>query len=257
RLFLISPSCPSSPFSSPSTSSASSPSPPLSLPHPLSHSTHPSLLLFPSLSPLPFSPALSLALSLPPPFPLPLSPPRPQDTVNSHRGRHYFRNCAIFGHVDFIYGRHGAAVFDRCRIVPVPRPENNSPATIATHGGDTASKREGGFVFYRCWIARISQRVTAHLGRPWRSHARVVYMYSYLSDAVLPEGWAPWPGENYGPRAFLGEYQNTGPGAGTSGRVTWARPGLLNEAQVAPFMPEAFIRGSRWVRRTPVEIVYP
>ncbi|CAI7933139.1 unnamed protein product [Closterium sp. NIES-54] len=180
-----------------------------------------------------------------------------QDTVNSHRGRHYFRNCAIYGHVDFIYGRHGAAVFDRCRIIPVPRPENNSPATIATHGGDTAARREGGFIFYRCLVARISQRVSTYLGRPWRSHARVVYMYSHLSNAVLPEGWAPWPGENFGPRAFLGEYQNTGPGAWTGGRVRWARPGLLNETQVAPFMPEAFIRGSRWVRRTPVEIVYP
>ncbi|CAI5537418.1 unnamed protein product [Closterium sp. Naga37s-1] len=180
-----------------------------------------------------------------------------QDTVNSHRGRHYFRSCAIFGHVDFIYGRHGAAVFDRCRIAPIPRPGKNGAATIATHGGDTASRREGGFVFYRCWITGVTPTVKAYLGRPWRSHARVVYMFSYLSAAIVPEGWAPWPGENFGPRVFLGEYRNTGPGAWTSGRVRWARPGLLNETQVAPFMPEAFIRGSRWVRRTPVEIVYP
>ncbi|CAI5473145.1 unnamed protein product [Closterium sp. Yama58-4] len=179
-----------------------------------------------------------------------------QDTLNAHRGRQYYRNCAIYGHVDFIYGRHGAAVFDRCRIVPIPRPETNSPATIATHGGDSAATSEGGFIFYRCWIARISERVTTYLGRPWRPHARVVYMYSYLSNAVVPEGWAPWPGKSFGPMAFLGEYRNTGPGAWTGGRVRWARPGLLNATQVAPFMPEAFIQGSRWVRRTPVEIVY-
>ncbi|CAI5499950.1 unnamed protein product, partial [Closterium sp. Naga37s-1] len=180
-----------------------------------------------------------------------------QDTLNSHRGRQYYRNCAIYGHVDFIYGRHGAAVFDRCRIVPLARPGENGAATIATHGGETRSKREGGFVFYRCWIAGNAPGVTVYLGRPWRAHARAVYMFSYLSNAVLPEGWVPWPGESFGPKAFLGEYQNTGPGAGMSGRARWVRPGLLSEAQVAPFMPEAFIRGSRWVGKTPVEIVYP
>ncbi|CAI5505248.1 unnamed protein product [Closterium sp. Naga37s-1] len=180
-----------------------------------------------------------------------------QDTLNSHRGRQYYRNCAISGHVDFIYGRHGAAVFDRCRIVPLKRPGENGAATIATHGGETRSKREGGFIFYRCWIAANAPGVTVYLGRPWRAHARVVYMFSYLSNAVLPEGWVPWPGEGFGPKAFLGEYQNTGPGAGMSGRARWVRPGLLSEAQVAPFMPEAFIRGSRWVGKSPVEIVYP
>ncbi|CAI5482431.1 unnamed protein product [Closterium sp. Yama58-4] len=180
-----------------------------------------------------------------------------QDTLNAHRGRQYYRNCAIYGHVDFIYGRHGAAVFDRCRIIPVARPGENGPATIATHGGETRSKREGGFVFYRCWIAANAPGVAVYLGRPWRARARVVYMFSYLSSAVLPEGWVPWPGENFGPKAFLGEYQNRGPGAGMSGRARWVRPGLLSEAQAGPFMPEAFIRGSRWVRSTPVEIVYP
>ncbi|GJP49871.1 hypothetical protein CLOM_g9030 [Closterium sp. NIES-68] len=180
-----------------------------------------------------------------------------QDTVNAHRGRQYYRNCAIFGHVDFIFGRHGAAVFDRCRITPIQRPGKSSPATIATHGGDSPSKREGGFVFYRCWIASAPRGVKAYLGRPWRAHARVVYMLSYLSDAILPEGWVPWPGEDFGSKLFLGEYRNVGPGAGTSERVSWARPGLLDETDAASYMPDVFIRARRWVRRTPLDIKYP
>ncbi|CAI5537417.1 unnamed protein product [Closterium sp. Naga37s-1] len=79
-----------------------------------------------------------------------------QDTLNAHQGRQYYRNCAMFGHVDFIYGRHGAAVFDRCRIAPIPRPGQTSPAIIATHGGESLSKREGGFVFYRCMVSGVT-----------------------------------------------------------------------------------------------------
>ncbi|CAI5942215.1 unnamed protein product [Closterium sp. NIES-65] len=79
-----------------------------------------------------------------------------QDTLNAHQGRQYYRNCVIFGHVDFIYGRRGAAVFDRCRIAPIPRPGQTSPAIIATHGGESLSLREGGFVFYRCMVAGVT-----------------------------------------------------------------------------------------------------
>ncbi|CAI7740959.1 unnamed protein product [Closterium sp. NIES-54] len=193
----------------------------------------------------------------PSPLPLPLPLPFPQDTLNAHQGRQYYRNCAIYGHVDFIYGRRGAAVFDRCRIAPIPRPGQTSSAIIATHGGESLSLREGGFVFYRCMVAGVTPGLTAYLGRPWFPHARVIYMFSYLSKTILPEGWAEWPGEVFGPTSFLGEYRNIGPGAGVSGRARWVRPGLLNAMQVAPFMPEAYIRGSRWVGRTPLEIVYP
>ncbi|CAI5489988.1 unnamed protein product [Closterium sp. Naga37s-1] len=79
-----------------------------------------------------------------------------QDTLNAHQGRQYYRNCAIYGHVDFIYGRQGAAVFDRCRIAPIPRPGQTSSAIIATHGGKSLSLREGGFVFYRCMVAGVT-----------------------------------------------------------------------------------------------------
>src|SRR5215211_7939627 len=38
-----------------------------------------------------------------------------QDTVFINRGRHYFENCYVAGHVDFIFGA-ATAFFERCHI---------------------------------------------------------------------------------------------------------------------------------------------
>ena len=60
-----------------------------------------------------------------------------------------------------------------------------------------------------------------YLGRPWRAHARTVFIRTVMSDAVQPEGWHNWdrPERELTSRYF--EYANTGPGAATAGRVGW------------------------------------
>ncbi|KMZ76432.1 pectin methylesterase, family CE8 [Zostera marina] len=40
----------------------------------------------------------------------------------------------------------------------------------------------------------VHRTVKSYLGRPWKKYARTVYLQSYISGTVDPEGWMPWRG---------------------------------------------------------------
>ncbi|MBA0691588.1 hypothetical protein Goari_009208, partial [Gossypium aridum] len=58
----------------------------------------------------------------------------------------------------------------------------------------TAQRRESpsedtGFTFLGCKITGVR---SALLGRPWGAYSRVVFALSYMSGAILPQGWDDW-----------------------------------------------------------------
>lgn len=67
--------------------------------------------------------------------------------------------------------------------------------SIAVGGGAiTAQRRESaeedtGFAFLGC---KITGTGTTVLGRPWGPYSRVVWVSSYMSSAIQPEGWNDW-----------------------------------------------------------------
>lgn len=61
-------------------------------------------------------------------------------------------------------------------------------------GAITAQRRQSpsedtGFTFLGCKVTGVK---TALLGRPWGPYSRVVFAFSYMSGAILPEGWDDW-----------------------------------------------------------------
>ena len=66
-----------------------------------------------------------------------------QDTILANRGRHYFVDCYIAGHVDFIFGG-ATAFFERCHIHCL----RNGYITAAS----TPTEQSFGFVFSHCKI---------------------------------------------------------------------------------------------------------
>ena len=102
-----------------------------------------------------------------------------QDTVLVNRGRHYFVDSYIEGSVDFIFGA-ATAYFDRCRIHVL----RDGYITAAS----TAEDVRHGFVFRDSKITG-EPGVKAYLGRPWRSHAKTVFLGAEMSATVRPEGW--------------------------------------------------------------------
>lgn len=144
-----------------------------------------------------------------------------QDTVLVNRGRQYFEQCDIAGHVDFIFG--GATVFfETCHIHCL----RDGYITAAS----TPDNQRYGFVFANCRITG-EPGVKTYLGRPWRAHAAVMFLHTEMSEVVRPEGWHNWQRPDREKTARYAEYRSTGPGARPSARVTWARPLTDGEAR--------------------------
>ena len=142
-----------------------------------------------------------------------------QDTILVNRGRHYFENCYIEGHVDFIFG--GATCwFERCKIHCL----RDGYITAAS----TPDTNQYGYVFSNCEITGVTGAKT-YLGRPWRDFAAVAFLNTTMSEVVRPEGWNNWGKPEREKTTRYAEFGSTGAGANNSKRVKWAKP--LNAAE--------------------------
>lgn len=145
-----------------------------------------------------------------------------QDTILANRGRQYFTNCFIAGHVDFIFGA-AISFFDNCEI----RCLKNGYITAAS----TPEEQPFGFVFSKCAITGETPEVRTYLGRPWRIHASTSFLNTKMSDVVRPEGWHDWNKPEAKETVRYSEFNSTGPGADPKARVTWARQLTASEAR--------------------------
>jgi pectinesterase len=158
-----------------------------------------------------------------------------QDTILVNRGRHYFENCYIEGHVDFIFG--GATCwFERCHIHCL----RDGYITAAS----TPDTNAHGYVFNRCEITG-APGVKTYLGRPWRDFAATIFMNCKLSEVVRPEGWHNWGKPAREQTTRYAEFNNTGPGADSGQRVRWARP-LTPAAAAAITLPRVLGGADGW-----------
>lgn len=154
-----------------------------------------------------------------------------QDTVLVNRGRHYFEECYIEGHVDFIFGG-ATAYFENCHIHCL----RDGFVTAAS----TPPQQSCGLVFRRCRVTG-EPGVRTYLGRPWRPHAMTVFLECDLGAVVRPEGWHNWGDPSREATVRYGEYANRGPGADRSRRVPWARELTAEEAGL--LTPEQVLAG--------------
>ncbi|XWS70141.1 hypothetical protein CRYUN_Cryun03dG0023700 [Craigia yunnanensis] len=128
------------------------------------------------------------------------------------------------GTVDFIFG-NAAAVFQNCGI-HARRPNPGQRNMVTAQGHDYANHNTG-IVIQKCRIGATSDLLavkgnfSSYIGRPWKLYSRTVIMQSVISDIIQPAGWVEWDRDFALDTLTYREYQNTGPGAGTSKRVTW------------------------------------
>jgi pectinesterase len=163
-----------------------------------------------------------------------------QDTILLNRGRQYFENCYITGHVDFIFGA-ATAFFENCRLHIL----RDGYITAAS----TPPQQPFGFVFSHCKITAASPTVRTFLGRPWRPYASTVFLNTEMSEVVRPEGWNNWSQPDREKTSRYAEFRSTGPGANTGARVKWARK--LSEAEAKAITLEKVLGGlDRWNPKT-------
>jgi len=152
-----------------------------------------------------------------------------QDTILLNRGRQYFEDCYVCGHVDFIFGA-ATAWFEQCEIHAL----RDGYLTAASTPADAPF----GFVFSHCKIT-AAPGVKTLLGRPWRSYASTIYLNCEMADAVQPIGWNDWKKPETHTTARYEEFHNTGPGASPTNRPGWIKQ--LSEAEAKKITVDAVL----------------
>ena len=179
-----------------------------------------------------------------------------QDTLYAHSLRQFYRECDIYGTVDFIFG-NAAALFQNCNIHPrLPMPGQFNPITAQ---GRTDPNQNTGISIHNCTIraaddlASSNSTTQTYLGRPWKEYSRTVYMQSFMDSLINTVGWREWDGNFALSTLYYAEYDNTGPGSDTTNRVTW--PGyqvIANATDAANFTVSNFLLGDNWLPQTGV-----
>jgi pectin methylesterase-like acyl-CoA thioesterase len=108
--------------------------------------------------------------------------------------RQYFVDCYIEGNVDFIFG-DAIAFFENCELHGLAHGQVMLTAQSKRYDGE-----QSGYVFDHCRVTaepgesggglRLDGAGADHiwLGRPWRSHASVVFMNTELPAQIEPAG---------------------------------------------------------------------
>ncbi len=160
-----------------------------------------------------------------------------QDTVYTGMAgtRLFFKDCYIEGTTDFIFGP-STAWFEHCDIFC----KTNSYITAASTPQDIPY----GYIFNQCTITCGPDCTKMYLGRPWRDYGYTLFMHCHLPAQIRPEGWHHWREEAKQTARYY-EYENTGEGAATNGRVAWSRQLTKNEAKNIT-LQNVFARADNW-----------
>ncbi|KAL1532029.1 putative pectinesterase/pectinesterase inhibitor 34 [Salvia divinorum] len=179
-----------------------------------------------------------------------------QDTLYAHSQRQFYRECDIYGTVDFIFG-NAAVVFQNCSIharKPMPFQKN----TITAQNRKDPNQNTG-ISIHACRIVAEPDLVAAkgayptYLGRPWKLYSRTVFLQSYLGDHIHPRGWLEWNATFALDTLYYGEYMSYGPGGAIGQRVTWPGYRVITAVEEAnKFTVAQFIYGSSWLPSTGV-----
>lgn len=149
-----------------------------------------------------------------------------QDTLYTHSGTQYYRNCHIQGTVDFIFGA-ATAVF-----------ENNVIHSVGGGSALTAPSTEQtvpyGLVFLGGKVTAVSSvaKGSVALGRNWRPYGAATYIRTELGQHISAVGWVKMS-ENTLDTARFSEYLTTGAGANPSARAPQSKQ--LTAAQAATY----------------------
>jgi pectinesterase len=137
-----------------------------------------------------------------------------QDTLYTHSGTQYFKNCYVQGNTDYVFGG-ATAVLDNCEArnveggsaVAAPNTDASTPYGIVFLGGKfTASSNVKGN--------------SVALGRPWGADGAGAYLQVELGAHIVGAGFVPMSG-NQPENARFHEYQSTGSGANGTSRTRY------------------------------------
>ncbi|XP_039046024.1 pectinesterase 2-like [Hibiscus syriacus] len=176
-----------------------------------------------------------------------------QDTLYVFSHKQFYRECDVYGTVDFIFGK-AAVVLQNCNIYA-----RNPPSKIntVTAQGRSNVNDTSGITIQNSTITAASDlkpvqgSVKTFLGRPWKQFSTTVIIKTFLDTLIDPAGWMEW--NQSLDTLYYAEYMNTGPGSFTSNRVKWKGYHVLtNATEASAFTVGNFIDGNSWLPTTGV-----
>ncbi|CAK7219936.1 hypothetical protein SEUCBS140593_004063 [Sporothrix eucalyptigena] len=161
-------------------------------------------------------------------------------------GYFFSYNTRVIGNVDMIWGS-GAGYLLFSTIAP------NEDGINLTADKRSTNTTAGGIVFDQCTVApvdgngnAVSTYTDISLGRPWNSYARVAFIECDLPSCIEPAGWNQWSSSSPNTDGVMfGEYENTGAGADTSARASFATQLTADEA--VQFQLADFFATTTWI----------
>ncbi|KAL9265960.1 putative pectinesterase/pectinesterase inhibitor 41 [Drosera capensis] len=176
-----------------------------------------------------------------------------QDTLYAHSLRQFYKQCDIYGTIDFIFG-NAAVVFQDCNIFP-RQPLQGQFNTITAQGRtdpnqNTGTSIQGATITAAPDLASSNFTVETYLGRPWKNYSTTVFMESYMDAVINPAGWHEWSGTFALDTLYYAEYDNSGPGSNTTDRVTWPGYHIIDANTAENFTVSNFISGDDWLPAT-------
>lgn len=178
-----------------------------------------------------------------------------QDTLYTHSLRQFYRECDIYGTVDFIFG-NAAVVLQNCNMYP--RLPLSGQFNAITAQGRTDPNQNTGISIQNATIKAAQDlaptvgTVETYLGRPWKEYSRTVYIQSFMDSLIAPAGWHEWNGSFGLSTLYYAEYDNTGPGSNTANRVNWSGFHVIDANDAVNFTVSSFLDGDDWVPRTSI-----
>ncbi len=155
-----------------------------------------------------------------------------QDTLYTHSGSQYFRNCYVQGNTDYVFGG-ATAVLENCEVrnveggtaVAAPNTDIGTPYGIVFLGGRfTAASGVG--------------PSSVALGRPWGADGAAAYLHVALGAHILAAGFVAF-GASQPQTARFHEYQSTGAGSSTASRSAYE----LTASQAASYTVATVLAG--------------
>lgn len=129
-----------------------------------------------------------------------------QDTLYTHQGSQYFRDCYVQGNTDYVFGG-ATAILQNCEVRNV-----EGGSAVAAPNTDAAVRY--GIVFLGGKFTAVSsiKANSVALGRPWGADGAAAYLQVNLGAHIASAGFVAMSG-NQPENARFREYQSSGAGA--------------------------------------------
>ena len=135
--------------------------------------------------------------------------------LRKYVAKQVFKNCDIYGDVDFIFG-NSTALFYNCNIISISRIGGVKTGWLCAPSHEEA--QEYGYLFYKCNIKAEKNVEGIYLARPWGKYGNVAFIDCKLGSHINPEGFSIWSGTTRHETAKFMEYGDYD----TSKRPDWS-----------------------------------